>query len=85
MPSFLNTEGLTRRQIADLAKARQLTDEMRSCRDKEFALGTKRFQITEQLNESGLTWKDIAAYIGTTDQALYKLRNRRMKNSPTNN
>jgi len=53
--------------------------QMREHEKKVVELGKERRQTVTRLREKGVTWRKIAEWAGTTDQALYKHHNRDSK------
>lgn len=53
--------------------------QMRDHEKKVVELGKERRQTVTRLRDKGVTWRKIAEWAGTTDQALYKHHNRESK------
>jgi len=64
-------------EVASLLQ--HIKDVCKQMRDHERAvidLGVERRQTVTRLRDHGITWRKIAEWAGTTDQALYKHHNR---------
>jgi len=59
-----------------LQHIRDVSLQMRESEKKVVELGKDRRQTVTRLRELGVTWRKIAEWAGTTDQALYKHHNR---------
>lgn len=67
-------------EVASLLQ--HIKDVCKQMRDHERAvieLGVERRQTVTRLRDHGITWRKIAEWAGTTDQALYKHHNRESK------
>jgi hypothetical protein len=67
-------------EVASLLQ--HIKDVCKQMRDHEKAvieLGIERRQTVTRLRDHGITWRKIAEWAGTTDQALYKHHNRDTK------
>jgi hypothetical protein len=64
-------------EIASLLQhIKDVSHQMRESEKKVVELGKERRQTVTRLREKGVTWRKIAEWAGTTDQALYKHHNR---------
>ena len=62
-----------------LQHIKDICKEMRGNEDKVKELGVERRQTVTMLRDRGVTWREIAKWAGTTDQALYKHQSRTFK------
>jgi|CryBogDrversion2_2_1035213.scaffolds.fasta_scaffold03179_2 hypothetical protein len=62
-----------------LSHIRDICREMRKHEQQVIELGRERRQTVTRLREKGVTWRKIAEWAETTDQALYKHHNRDTK------
>lgn len=64
-------------EVASLLQhIKDICSQMRDHEQKVIALGKERRQTVTRLRDKGVTWRKIAEWAGTTDQALYKHHNR---------
>jgi hypothetical protein len=64
-------------EVASLLQhIKDICAQMRDHEQKVIALGKERRQTVTRLRNHGVTWRKIAEWAGTTDQALYKHHNR---------
>jgi len=67
-------------EVASLLQhIKDICAQMRENEKKVVELGKERRQTVTRLRENGVTWRKIAEWAGTTDQALYKHHNREGK------
>ena len=59
-----------------LQHIKDVSKQMREHEAKVVELGKDRRQTVTKLRTHGITWRKIAEWAGTTDQALYKHANR---------
>jgi hypothetical protein len=62
--------------ISLLQHIKDICKQMREHEKKVIELGLERRQTVTRLRQHGVTWRKIAQWAGTTDQALYKHHNR---------
>ena len=62
-----------------LQHIKDICHQMRDHERKVVDLGVERRQTVTRLRQHGVTWRKIAEWAGTTDQALYKHHNRDSK------
>jgi len=64
-------------EVASLLQhIKDICSQMRQREQEVIELGRERRQTVTRLREHGVTWRKIAEWAGTTDQALYKHHNR---------
>ena len=67
-------------EVASLLQhIKDICAQMRDHEKKVVELGKERRQTVTRLRDHGVTWRKIAEWAGTTDQALYKHHNRESK------
>jgi hypothetical protein len=59
-----------------LQEVAEVCAQMRDHEKAVIALGKRRRQLVTRLRDRKVTWRKIAEWAGTTDQALYKHHNR---------
>jgi len=62
-----------------LTHIKDICIQMRDHERRVISLGQERRQTVTRLRDHGVTWRKIAEWAGTTDQALYKHHNRDSK------
>jgi hypothetical protein len=72
-------EGFSAEVAALLSHIKDVCKQMREHEKAVISLGVERRQTVTRLREHGVTWRKIAEWAGTTDQALYKHHNRETK------
>jgi len=64
-------------EVASLLQhIKDICTQMRKHEQEVIDLGRERRQTVTRLRNHGVTWRKIAEWAGTTDQALYKHHNR---------
>jgi hypothetical protein len=70
-------EGNFSPEVASLLQhIKDTCSQMRKHEQEVIELGRERRQTVTRLRNHGVTWRKIAEWAGTTDQALYKHHNR---------
>jgi hypothetical protein len=69
-------EGFSAEVAALLSHIKDICAQMREAERKVISLGQERRQTVTRLRDHGVTWRKIAEWAGTTDQALYKHHSR---------
>jgi hypothetical protein len=72
-------EGFSADVASLLTHIKDVCKQMRDHEKAVIELGIERRQTVTRLREHGITWRKIAEWAGTTDQALYKHHNRDTK------
>ena len=72
-------EGFSPEVASLLSHIKDICQQMRNAEKQVIALGQERRQTVTRLRGHGVTWRKIAEWAGTTDQALYKHHNRDTK------
>lgn len=69
-------EGFSAEVASLLSHIKDICEQMREHERKVVELGIERRQTVTRLRTHGITWRKIAEWAGTTDQALYKHHSR---------
>jgi len=72
-------EGFSPEVASLLSHIKDICKQMRDHEKAVIELGAERRQTVTRLRDHGITWRKIAEWAGTTDQALYKHHNRDSK------
>ena len=67
---------LSGRQIRLLQEVNDVTNQMREHEAQVILAGERRRDLVSELRDLGVTWRVIAEWAQTTDQALYKHHSR---------
>jgi len=77
LPSKKELEADFSPEVASLlTHIKDICAQMRKHEQEVIDLGRERRQTVTRLRDHGVTWRKIAEWAGTTDQALYKHHNR---------
>lgn len=80
LPERKEAEATFSPEVASLLQhIKDICSQMRDHERKVIELGKERRQTVTRLRDAGVTWRKIAEWAGTTDQALYKHHNRETK------
>ena len=80
LPSRKELEADFSPEVASLlTHIKDICAQMRKHEREVIELGRERRQTVTRLRDHGVTWRKIAEWAGTTDQALYKHHNRESK------
>lgn len=77
LPERKNADSGHTPEVASLLQhIKDICSQMRKHEQEVIDLGKERRQTVTRLRDKGVTWRKIAEWAGTTDQALYKHHNR---------
>jgi len=63
---------LSSKELRLLQAVNEATNQMREYEEKVILAGEQRRELVNELRKLGVTWRVIAEWAQTTDQALYK-------------